>query len=407
MALKNGHEHEKSRTCGPEGTIIPRGLKQRAILWNNCNLQDNLAVALRLAVVVGKICEKLGICSVPKCIRVLLFFYFLLTPIKKDPKVVVKNLCFGTIPVRLYQPKAASTSLRKGIIFFHGGGVVIGSLDDYNSLCCFLSRETDSVVLSVGYRLAPEHRHPSALNDCIAAFIHFLKTLETYSVDPFHIILCGDSSGGAVTATICQTVMSQSDLPKIRAQILIYPYLQGFNFQLPSYQQYKNVLFLTRDVAIFCIFQYFDIPLSWKTAILNGAHLSPEMRKKCEEMINADNIPKRFKERGYQPMSFSPFNEEVYMESKQLLNTISSPLTADDDIIAQLPQTLLVSCEFDILRDDTLLYKKRLEDQGVPVSWHHIEDGFHGVLLTFDKKYFCFPCSLKILNIIVHFIKNL
>ncbi|XP_003766811.1 arylacetamide deacetylase-like 4 [Sarcophilus harrisii] len=366
-----------------------------------------LHCAFQLMINFGKICEKLGICSVPKFVHVLLFFYFLLIPIKKDPKVVVKNLCFGTIPMRVYQPKAASTSLRKGIIFFHGGGLVIGSLDDYNSLCCYLSRETDSVVLSIGYHLAPEHRHPSVLNDCMAAFIHFLRTLETYGVDPFHIILCGDSSGGTVTATICQTVVTQPDLPKIRAQIMIYPYLQGFNFQLPSHQQYKNVLFLTRDLAIFCIFQYFDIPLSWKTAILNGAHLSPEMRKKCEEMINADNIPKRFKERGYQPMSPSPFNEEVYMESKQLLSTISSPLTADDDIIAQLPQTLLVSCEFDILWDDTLLYKKRLEDQGVPVNWHHIEDGFHGVLLTFDKKYFCFPYSLKILNIIVHFIKNL
>ncbi|XP_027699656.1 arylacetamide deacetylase-like 4 [Vombatus ursinus] len=356
-----------------------------------------------LVINCGKICEKLGICSMPKFVR----FLMQRIPVKKDPKLMVKNLFFGRIPVRLYQPKAMSTSLRKGIIFFHGGGMIIGSLDAYNSLCCYLSRDTDSVVLSVGYRLAPEHRYPSGLNDCMAASIHFLRTLETYGVDPFRVILCGDSCGGTLVASICQTLMTQPDLPKIRAQILIYPYLQGFNFQLPSYQQNKNVLFLTQNFAISCIFQYFDIQPSWKTAILNGAHLPPEMREKSKERLNVDNIPKKFKEKGYQYMSLGPFNEDAYHENKQLLWTVNSPLIADNDIIAQLPETLLISCEFDVLRDDALLYKKRLEDQGVPVSWHHIEDGFHGVLSTFDKKYFCFPCSLKILNTIVHFIKNL
>ncbi|XP_036598991.1 arylacetamide deacetylase-like 4 [Trichosurus vulpecula] len=356
-----------------------------------------------LAINWGKICEKLGICSMPKFVRFLLQRI----PIKKDPKLMVKNLCFGTVPVRLYQPKAMSASLRKGIIFFHGGGMIIGSLDDYNSFCCYLSRDTDSVVLSVSYRLAPEHKTLSALNDCMAASIHFLRTLETYGVDPFHVILCGDSCGGALVASVCQSLMTQPDLPKIRAQILIYPFLQGFNFQLPSYQQNKNVLFLTRNFVFSCMFQCFDINPSWKTAILNGAHLPPEMREKSEERLNVHNIPKKFKEKGYQHMSPGPFNEDAYQENKHILWTMNSPLMAENDIIAQLPETLLVSCEFDVLRDDALLYKKRLEDQGVPVSWHHIEDGFHGVLLTFDKKYFCFPCSLKILDSIVHFIKNL
>ncbi|XP_072465022.1 arylacetamide deacetylase-like 4 [Notamacropus eugenii] len=356
-----------------------------------------------LAINCGKICEKLGICSMPKFVRFLLQSL----PIKKDPKLMVKNLCFGTVPVRLYQPKTTSVSLRKGIIFCHGGGMVFGSLDDYNSVCCYLSRDTDAVVLSVGYRLAPEHRSPSASNDCMAASIHFLRNLETYGVDPFHVILCGDSYGGTLVTSVCQSLMTQQDLPKIRAQILIYPYLQGFNFQLPSYQQNKNVPFLNQNLVISCIFQYFDINPSWKTAILNGAHVPPEMRAKSEERMNVHNIPKRFKEKGYQHMSPGPFNEDAYHENKQILWTMNSPLIADDDIIAQLPETLLVSCEFDILRDDALLYKKRLEDQGVPVSWHHIEDGFHGVLITFDKKCFHFPCSLKILDIIVHFIKNL
>ncbi|XP_072471652.1 arylacetamide deacetylase-like 4 [Notamacropus eugenii] len=356
-----------------------------------------------LVTALGEILEKLGICSMPKFIR----FLQDIIPNKNDPNVVVTKLYFGTIPVRLYQPKAPSGRPRCGIIFFHGGGTVFGSLSLYNSLCCYLSRESDSVVLSVGYRMVPDHRYPIPFYDCVSATIYFLKTLETYGVDPSRIILCGDSIGASSATCICQKLVTQPDLPKIRAQILLYPYLQGFNFQLPSHQQNRHVPFLTWNTFIYCVFQYLDIHPSWEATLLNGAHVPPDMREKSEKRINAHNIPKRFKERGYQPMSPGPFNEIAYLETRQILWTMNSPLIADDDIIAQLPETLLVSCEFDILRDETLLYKKRLEDQGVPVSWHHIEDGFHGVAISFNTKLFSFPCSLRILNIVVQFIKDL
>ncbi|XP_001364475.2 arylacetamide deacetylase-like 4 [Monodelphis domestica] len=351
----------------------------------------------------AKICEKLGICSKLTFIR----FVLLSLPVKEDPKLVVKNLCFGTVPVRLYQPKARSASLRKGIIFIHGGGMLIGSLDIYHSTCCFLARETNSVVLSISYRLAPEHRNPSGLNDCMAASVHFLRNLETYGVDPFYVTFCGDSAGGTMVASICQTLVTKPDLPKIRAQILIYPFMQAINLQLPSHQRYKNTLFLNQKIFLFCVFQYFDIDILWKTALLNGAHLPLEMRDKCEERVGVHNIPERFKQEGYQPKSPGPFDENVYLETSQIFWAMNSPLFADKDIIARLPETLLVSCEFDVLRDDSLLYKKILDDQGVPVSWHHIEDGFHGVLFTFDKGFFIFPCALTILNIMVDFIKDL
>ncbi|KAM9037830.1 arylacetamide deacetylase-like 4 [Sarcophilus harrisii] len=255
--------------------------------------------------------------------------------------------------------------------------------------------------------MVPDHKYPAPLNDCITATIHFLRTLDTYGVDPSRVILCGDSAGGSSATSICQMLVTQPDLPKIRAQILIYPYIQGFNFQLPSHQQNKNIPLLTlSDLGLYLCF-YFDMDPSWTSIFMQNAHVPPEMQKKYGEIINVNNIPKRFKERGYQPMSPGSFNEDAYLESKMLLQPTNSPLIADDDIIAQLPETLLVSCEFDILRDDALLYKKRLEDLGVPVSWHHIEDGFHGVLFTFGQKVFYFPCSLKILNIIILFIKEL
>ncbi|XP_074153738.1 arylacetamide deacetylase-like 4 [Sminthopsis crassicaudata] len=362
-----------------------------------------LHCCFQLAIHLGYILEKLKICSMPKFVR----FLHDIVPIKKDPHLVVTTLSFGKIPVRLYKPKAPSARPYRGIIFFHGGACIFGSLKLYNNLCCYLARESDSVVLSVGYRMVPDHKYPSAMNDCVTATVHFLRTLDTYGVDPSRLILCGDSAGATSATSICQMLVTQPDLPKIQAQILIYPYVQGFNFQLPSYQQNKNVPFLTSNNLSTYMSLYLDFHPIWKSTIMQNAHVPPEMWKKYGEIISANNIPKRFKERGYQPMSPGPFNEDAYLESKMLLEPKNSPLIADDDIIAQLPQTLLVSCEFDILRDDALLYKKRLEDQGVSVSWHHMEEGFHGVLVSFKQMCFYFPCSLKILNIVISFIKEL
>lgn len=106
-------------------------------------------------------------------------------------------------------------------------------------------------------------------------------------------------------------------------------------------------------------------------------------------------------------MSPQYLDEDAYLETKAILDSVNSPLIAEDEVVSRVPEALIVSCEYDVLRDDSLLYKKRLEDLGVPVTWHHVEDGFHGVLSTLDFGYFEFPCSKRILNAIVHFLKGL
>uniref|UniRef100_A0A4W2CQ83 Alpha/beta hydrolase fold-3 domain-containing protein n=1 Tax=Bos indicus x Bos taurus TaxID=30522 RepID=A0A4W2CQ83_BOBOX len=352
-------------------------------------------------VTLGNIFEKIGVCSL------LRFLQFLQKSvrIKEDPVLVVTNLRFGTIPVRLFQPKTPSPPQR-GIIFFHGGAALVGSLDIYHSLCGSLARETDSVLLAVGYRKLPDHHYHTISNDCLNASIHFLKTLGTYGVDSSRVVLCGDSVGAGVAALISQILVGRLDLPQIRAQVLIYPLLQIINFQLPSFHQNSHIPFLTQKFMITCMFRYLLIDSSWWDAIVTGAFIPPKVWKKYK-WLSTDNLPNRFKKTGCQPVFPAPFNEAAYLENKHLLDVENSPLVRDDEIIAQLPEAFLVSCENDMLRDDALLYKKRLEDQGVPVKWYHVEDGFHGSLMLFDKKSFSFPCSLKIMNAIVSYIKSI
>ncbi|NXD16290.1 ADCL4 protein, partial [Nothocercus nigrocapillus] len=89
----------------------------------------------------------------------------------------------------------------------------------HEKICHYIAKETESVVVSVGYRLAPEHKYPAAYEDCLNATLHFMKNIERYGVDRARILVSGDSAGGNLAAAVSQTLASRSDLPKLRAQI--------------------------------------------------------------------------------------------------------------------------------------------------------------------------------------------
>ncbi|XP_007538624.2 arylacetamide deacetylase-like 3 [Erinaceus europaeus] len=362
-----------------------------------------LHCAFQLTLTWGTILEKLRICSMPQFIR----FVHDLIPLKTDPAVVVTDLCFGTIPVKLYQPKASSSTLKTGIVYYHGGGGVLGSTRTHHGICRLLSKESDSVVVSVGYRQTPNFKFPVGTVDCISATIHFLRSLDTYGVDPNRVVVCGDSVGGGVSVVVCQKLMHCSDLPKIRAHIVIYAALQGLDFQSPSYQQNRRIPLLTLDFAFYCWSTYLNVSPVWKNAILGGAHIPPKVWEKYRKWLGPENIPEKFKKRGYRLIPKEPLNEDTYQEACLSLHGTISPLLADDAVVSRLPEACIVSCEYDLLLDHSLLYKKRLQDLGVPVTWYHMEDGFHGVLSTIEMKYLHFPCSRRILNTVVHFIKGL
>uniref|UniRef100_A0A803STR0 Alpha/beta hydrolase fold-3 domain-containing protein n=1 Tax=Anolis carolinensis TaxID=28377 RepID=A0A803STR0_ANOCA len=354
---------------------------------------------------LGYVLWQLGLCGRFAVLRMLVDGF----PSRKDPSLFVKDTYFNTVPVRVYQPKVSPSGPRKGVLFFHGGGGTFGSIDSYESVCSYMARESDAVVVSVGYRLAPEHHYPAQWNDCTTAAEYFLKNAEGFGVDPTCIVLSGDSIGGVMTAFLAQELSKRKDLPKPRAQVLVSPFLQGLDFNLLSYQENRWVPFVSQSDFLHLLFIYISKNMSAVEIALAESHIPEEKRTKYQRWLNADNVPKELKAKGfYQEFQLSSCPlDNIHTLIKTITGTNISPLIADDAVIQQLPDTFILTCEYDVLRDDGLLYKKRLEDNGVKVSWCHLKEGFHGVFLLFNRLFLNFAFCQRGLDSVVSYINGL
>lgn len=125
----------------------------------------------------------------------------------------------GPIPVRVYRPTA--TEEAPLVVYFHGGGFVSGSVDAWDGLCRRIAKASDAVVVSVDYRLAPEHRFPIPLDDCHAAVAWAVAHAEAFGADAARVAVAGDSAGGNLAAAVA--LRARVEGPPLRAQVLIYP----------------------------------------------------------------------------------------------------------------------------------------------------------------------------------------
>ncbi|NWS11929.1 ADCL4 protein, partial [Pachyramphus minor] len=355
------------------------------------------------AMIAGKILQKVGICNDLTVLRVLLNGI----PLWRDSQLLIKDLKVDEVPLRIYQPKSPPTGKRRGILYFHGGAGTFGSIRAFERICRYMAKKCNSVVVSVGYRLAPEHPYPGQYFDCLNATLYFMRNLEEYHVDPALVIISGDSCGANFATVVCQILLNNQDLPKVRAQVLLYPGLQGLDFQLPSYQQNASVPILFRKLVLYFCFRYLNKEPKVLKDVLQNCHVCESMRCKYKKWVSADLIPDEFKIRGYVPLTPTLYKPEVHEAVKEILALTFSPLLAEDSIICQLPETYILTCEFDVLRDDGLLYKKRLEDNGVRVTWYHSERGFHGILAFFGYGFFSFLSGKKIVDSLVNYINSL
>ncbi|XP_035245411.1 arylacetamide deacetylase-like 4 [Anguilla anguilla] len=359
--------------------------------------------------IVGRILERLGLCQQVSIIR---WAYARLLVCRRPaaPGLHIRDLTFGEVPVRVYQPTAPSSGGRRGLLYFHGGGWVTGSIDIADEVCRYIAKESETTVVSVGYRLAPEHRYPAALDDCEVATHHFLSVAEAeFGVDPRRVAVGGDSTGGNLAAALCQRLAKKTDghLSSPCAQVLIYPILQMADFSLPSYQQNHAVPILFRGRAAFYYLQYLNGDVSVCQDVLEGSHVHQDCRLQYGKWLSPELLPPEFLARGYRPVEPPPYDGEVYHVVRGGLDPEVSPLLGEDEVVRRTPPAFVLTCEYDVLRDDGLLYRKRLEDLGVGVAWHHVPDGFHGIVSFYNCGWLSFPAARPTLDSIVRYVETL
>jgi acetyl esterase len=131
----------------------------------------------------------------------------------------------GDIPLRIYTPVAAAAETLPALLFFHGGGFVIGNIDTHDGLCRILANEAGVRVIAVDYRLAPEHKYPAAIEDAYAALAYVEANAAQLGVDANRLAVGGDSAGGAISAVLTQMTKEKGG-PSIAFQLLFFPVTQ-------------------------------------------------------------------------------------------------------------------------------------------------------------------------------------
>lgn len=233
----------------------------------------------------------------------------------------------GELPVRLYAP--AGSGPFPALVFFHGGGWVIGDLDTQDRGCRALTNRAGCVVCSVDYRLAPEHKFPAAPEDCYAATQWVAAQAASLKVDPARIAVGGDSAGGNLAAVVALMARDRNG-PPLCFQLLIYPATDAA-CDTVSYRVNADGYLLTKEMMLWF----------WK-------HYVRSDRDRHE--------------------------------------ALASPLRATS--VAGLPPALVLTAEFDPLRDEGEAYAARLRDAGVPVQlsrYAGMIHGFFGWALLIDR----------------------
>ncbi len=224
----------------------------------------------------------------------------------------------GDIPVRLFTP--AGDGPFPVLVYFHGGGWVIGDLDTHDVPCRNLANRARCVVISVHYRLAPEHKFPAAPQDCLAATRWAAEHAAEFNGDPSRIAIGGDSAGGNLAAVVAQMARDEGG-PELAGQLLIYPVTDYYTPDKPSYIQNADGYLLTRDAMIYFWNHYLNAP------------------------AEADN----------------PY---------------AAPLRAAD--LSNLPPAFVLTAQFDPLRDEGEQYADRLSEAGVQTHRQCYGGTIHG-----------------------------
>ncbi len=168
---------------------------------------------------------------------------------------------------------------------------------------------------------------------------------------------------------------------KFSVQALIYPVTQALDFNTPSYLQNQAIPVLSRSLMVRFWLQYLGADLSLLSqamannhSSLHHSHITPELRARIDWTVL---LSPKYK-KNYKPLIVGKGSQGAVKEMPGLLDVRASPLLAGPEVLAKCPRAYVLTCEYDVLRDDGLMYMRRLQDAGVTVTNDHYEDGFHG-----------------------------
>jgi acetyl esterase len=230
----------------------------------------------------------------------------------------------GSIPVRIYTP--GTKSVYPVVVYFHGGGWCMGDLETHDVVCRKLALKSSSVVVAVDYRLAPEHPFPAAVDDAYAAVLWVSGNAGSFGGDPSRIAVAGDSAGANLSAVVALLARDRRG-PLLVSQVLFYPSTDSSRFDTESQRDFAEGYFLTRKYIEAFRSLYAPDPADWK-------------------------------------------------------NPLVSPLLASSFV--NLPPAVVVTAQFDPLRDEGEAYASRLAAAGVPVVRKRFDGILHG-FLTLDR----------------------
>src|SRR5262245_639142 len=224
----------------------------------------------------------------------------------------------GAMPARVYDAGGRGGLEQPGVVYFHGGGWIQVDLETHHGLCARLALRSGALVVAVDYRLAPEHRFPAAVDDCLAAYRWVRRHGHEIGIDTERIGVAGDSAGGNLAAVVSQLAAAAGD-PVPTCQVLIYPALD-FAMDTPSHRELEHAHIIPRERVVWYAEQY----------------VPGEIDR---------NDPR------------------------------ASPLRARD--VAGQPPAMVVTAGFDPLRDEGRAYADRLRDAGVDVVYREYAGQIH------------------------------
>lgn len=165
----------------------------------------------------------------------------------RPEKLMVEDLHVDGVHVRIFRPPGEAP--KPGVIYFHGGGWVLGSCETHDDMCAEMAMGADAVVVLVDYRLAPEHPHPAQLQDSLKVLAWMREQGRALGIDPSHIVAAGDSAGGQMSVGLAMYARDHA-MDQLRGLVLIYPVL-GADVDTPSYKRNAEAPCLTRSEMIF------------------------------------------------------------------------------------------------------------------------------------------------------------